>query len=204
MRTISCILLGYLLGGVLFAPLSLKLCGKLDALADSPDGNPGAYNAFRLGGFWCGCATVLGDLLKGIVPVYCYVRMGGNFSDQPFLSALALAAPVLGHIYPLRAHFHGGKGVCTTFGCLLGLLPVWQPVILFAALFLLFTLVLVVTPDFYKTLLVYLAFPACLALLQPEPGLFWGSCVILLGVLGRFLTSPEEKAEMKMRFLWKS
>ena len=117
------ILGGYAAGSVLFARLSAALLNRPAVLRDSPDGNPGTANAFQYGGFLCGLITLLGDVAKGFLPVYLYLRAGGNFQAAPLLSALVLAAPVWGHAFPILFRFHGGKGIAVTFGCLLGLRP---------------------------------------------------------------------------------
>ena len=56
------VLLGYLSGSLLWANFFGNLLAGEDVAADSPDGNPGAFNAFRYGGFWCGCLTLCFDV----------------------------------------------------------------------------------------------------------------------------------------------
>ena len=69
--------------------------------------------ALRLfGGFLCGLLTLSGDLLKGFVPVQLYMHNAGTDAGL----ALVLAAPVLGHAFPLFYGFRGGKGVATILG----------------------------------------------------------------------------------------
>jgi acyl phosphate:glycerol-3-phosphate acyltransferase len=79
--------------------------------------NPGATNVLRLGGKRAAVMTLLGDVLKGWVPVmvaqwYAFDALG--------IALVALAA-FLGHLFPLFFHFVGGKGVATLFGCVGGL-----------------------------------------------------------------------------------
>ena len=59
---------GYLSGSILFARVYAGLFGK-DLITDSKDGNPGTSNAFIYGGMACGILTLLGDLIKGVLPV---------------------------------------------------------------------------------------------------------------------------------------
>ena len=138
-RTLLYTILGYLSGSLLFAKFFSRLLDGEDVTAESPDKNPGVYNAFLYGGKFCGILTLCCDLLKGFFPVYLYSRApdlslfpAGNGPAIPVVSggglALVLAAPVLGHIFPLWHRFRGGKGITVTFGVLLGLLPKAGPV----------------------------------------------------------------------------
>lgn len=75
------------------------------------------------------------DMAKGFVPVYAYVHMTQmNLAESNGL-ALVLAAPVAGHIFPVWHHFKGGKGIAVSFGSLLGLIPMWYPVLSLAVCF---------------------------------------------------------------------
>ena len=141
-------ILGYLMGSVLFAPLFGRLFGKGDIVGRSKDRNPA--NAFIQGGIGCGLLTLLCDLGKGFLPVFLCLRLRG---DRPVLElglALVLLAPVLGHIFPLYRHFQGGKGIAATFGSLLGLTPDLYPALTLAFFFILFSLVIRITPHFYR------------------------------------------------------
>lgn len=151
-RTLLYTILGYLSGSLLFAKFFSRLLDGEDVTAESPDKNPGVYNAFLYGGKFCGILTLCCDLLKGFFPVYLYSRApdlslfpAGNGPAIPVVSggglALVLAAPVLGHIFPLWHRFRGGKGITVTFGVLLGLLPKAGPVVILACVFLFFSLV---------------------------------------------------------------
>lgn len=148
-RTLLYTILGYLSGSLLFAKFFNRLLDGEDVTAESPDKNPGVYNAFLYGGKFCGILTLCCDLLKGFFPVYLYSRApdlplfpAGNGPAIPVVSggglALVLAAPVLGHIFPLWHRFRGGKGITVTFGVLLGLLPQAGPVVILACVFLFF------------------------------------------------------------------
>lgn len=201
-RALLFALAGYLSGSVLFARLAARLFHKPDLFARSGDQNPGTFNAFQRGGFWCGSFTLCGDLVKGLWPVYAY-RFASGEGQPPLLLALVLAAPVVGHILPLFFHFQGGKGVAVTFGCLLGLLPMWQPVILFAAVFLFFSLILRVTSHFYRTGVTYLVTALGLVLLGLDKGVALGFCLIACAVLLRLHLSEEARDKPEVKWLWK-
>ena len=126
MRDLLYLLLGYLSGCVLYAEVFSRVLHK-EIVSAAKDKNPGAANAFVHGGFWCGVLTLAGDMLKGMVPVALYMHYLPEALLTP-LAPLVLCAPVAGHVFPATRSFKGGKGIATTFGCLLGLLPFWTPV----------------------------------------------------------------------------
>ena len=98
LTTIGFILFGYFTGSLLFARYFSNLfCGK-DVTVDTPDSNPGTYNAYTYGGFWCGALTLVCDLLKGFLPVFLYIRVSGG---TPLGLVLVMSAPALGHIFPI-------------------------------------------------------------------------------------------------------
>lgn len=197
------ILGGYLCGSVLFARLAVTLFGKTAILSESRDGNPGTANAFQYGGFWCGVLVLCGDLTKGFLPVQLCLAYADLFDPFPLLLPLALAAPVIGHTFPLFYRFRGGKGIAVTFGCLLGLWPLWEPVAYFALVFVFFSVILRVSPHFYRTVVTYLVTLALLVFRCPPVA--WSSFLVLsCAVLLRFHLSKEERERMVVNVLWKS
>ncbi len=91
-------LAGYLSGSVLYGRLLPLWMKGVDVRTLSDDRNPGTFNAFHYGGFFCGVLTLCADLLKGAVPVaYCVNRYG---TASPFFT-LVLAAPVCGHAFSI-------------------------------------------------------------------------------------------------------
>ncbi len=201
---ISFAILGYLLGGILFAPIFGKLL-KRDIIGNSQDKNPGAANAFKNGGPLCGLLALAGDVLKGLVPVA--VCLSNNKCEALLINeigtALVLLAPVLGHMFPVYRHFKGGKGIAVTFGVLLGFLPYIYPALMLAIFFILFSVIIVVKPDFYKTLLVYLCVSVTFLIKSPFPGLRLGFILISLFVFLRFHLSEEKREKIEVKFLWK-
>ena len=197
------ILGGYAAGSVLFARLSAALLNRPAVLRDSPDGNPGTANAFQYGGFLCGLITLLGDVAKGFLPVYLYLRAGGNFQAAPLLSALVLAAPVWGHASPILFRFQGGKGIAVTFGCLLGLRPATGvPFALLALFFLFFSLVLRIRPNSCRTAVVYLCTLAGTAVLRCPSGVILGFALCTAAVFLRLHLSREVRERPSVRLLW--
>jgi glycerol-3-phosphate acyltransferase PlsY len=117
--------LGYLCGSLASAVIVCRIM-KLPDPRKEGSGNPGATNVLRLGGKKAAAFTLVGDVLKGTIPVL----LAHLLSDSPAtLSATAVAA-VVGHMYPIFFQFKGGKGVATAFGAVAALV---YPVALFMA-----------------------------------------------------------------------
>ncbi len=110
------IFFSYLLGSLSAAIISCKLMG-LDDPRTGGSNNPGATNVYKLYGKKPAIFTLVGDLLKGLIPVL-FAKLYGM--DSVSLSLIALAS-FLGHLYPLFFAFKGGKGVATLFGILIAL-----------------------------------------------------------------------------------
>ncbi|MBU2785186.1 MAG: glycerol-3-phosphate 1-O-acyltransferase PlsY [Acidithiobacillus ferriphilus] len=109
---------GYLVGSIATAILVARALGLGDPRL-SGSGNPGATNILRIGGRKAALLTLLGDLIKGVVPIVIARLLG---LEDWALAAVALAT-FLGHLYPVFFGFRGGKGVATALGILLALLP---------------------------------------------------------------------------------
>lgn len=198
-KTFYYILLGYLSGSVLYARVFSTLMGK-DILARSKDNNPGASNAFQYGGFLCGLGTLLGDLCKGFVPVWLYLH-SEDAEGSHLALALILAAPVVGHAFPVFYRFRGGKGIAVTFGVLCGLFPAWQPFIIFAGAFLFFSLVVRITPHFQRTIAAYLSAMVCLLLTSQPKAVELGFSLVTAVVCLRLHKSKEPREAMEVKLL---
>jgi acyl phosphate:glycerol-3-phosphate acyltransferase len=105
----------YLIGSISSAIIICRLMGLPDP-REQGSGNPGATNVMRIGGKKAAAITLLGDLFKGLCPVY-----GANLLGAPGeLLAITGLAAFMGHLYPVFFKFEGGKGVATSIGVLLG------------------------------------------------------------------------------------
>ena len=109
---------GYLLGSVSSAVLVSKLMGLPDP-RQSGSGNPGATNVLRLGNKPAAALTLLGDVLKGVLPVLIAKYLDADTTGI----ALAGLGAFLGHLFPVYFGFAGGKGVATSLGIFLALNP---------------------------------------------------------------------------------
>ncbi|PHX79366.1 MAG: acyl-phosphate glycerol 3-phosphate acyltransferase [Opitutia bacterium] len=129
-------LLGYLLGSVNFAVLVAKKHG-IDILKEG-SGNPGATNVKRVLGKGPGNLVFALDVLKGFVGAglpYLFPRMEATptAAEIHFIICVAgLVGTLLGHCFSCFLKFKGGKGVASTIGGLLVLLPV--PILIGATL----------------------------------------------------------------------
>lgn len=79
--------------------------------------NPGATNVLRSGSKAAAVLTLLGDGAKGWLAVW----LAWIYTGDPRAAAVAGLAAFLGHLFPVFHRFHGGKGVATAAGVLLGL-----------------------------------------------------------------------------------
>lgn len=111
------VVLAYLIGSLSAAIITCKIMGLPDPRTTGSN-NPGATNVLRIGSKKAAIFTLIGDLLKGLIPV---VIVKFAFPTEPLLIALTALAAFLGHLFPVFFQFKGGKGVATALGCIIGL-----------------------------------------------------------------------------------
>jgi acyl phosphate:glycerol-3-phosphate acyltransferase len=122
-------LLAYLLGSIPTGFLVGKAKGiDIRALGS---GNIGATNVMRYLGKGAGTLVLLADAAKGWLAVMVTARLVSNALHMPtdhlnqeWLSICAGVAAVLGHNYTCWLHFKGGKGIATSAGVLVALVPI--------------------------------------------------------------------------------
>lgn len=127
-------LLGFLLGSL---PISVWLGRALlrgqDVRAYG-DGNPGATNALRAGGWQLGLIVLLLDVSKAAAPVgYAYRNLGLQGWE---ILPIALA-PTLGHAFSPFLGWRGGKALATILGAWIGLTLIPMPAVLLSSVILL-------------------------------------------------------------------
>ena len=107
----------YLLGSV---PTGLLLARGLGVnIRETGSGNIGATNVYRTMGRKVGILTLVGDCLKGLLPVLAAKWLG---LPDLWIAGIGLAA-LLGHVFTIFLGFKGGKGVATALGVFLGTSP---------------------------------------------------------------------------------
>ena len=110
----------YLVGSVSFAIIVSRLL-KLEDPRSYGSGNPGATNVLRSGSKKAAALTLLGDALKGLIPIALFALFAADLGLTNLDLALCSVAVLLGHMWPIFFRFKGGKGVATAVGVLLAL-----------------------------------------------------------------------------------
>ena len=187
----------YLLGSVSSAVLVSKLM-ELPDPRQSGSGNPGATNVLRLGNKPAAALTLLGDVLKGVLPVLIAKYLDADTTGI----ALAGLGAFLGHLFPVFFGFAGGKGVATSLGIFLALNPLiaGSQIVLWALMALVFRY------SSLAALVTALATPVLLAWQMDDPVLT-GFGIILAALLVfrhranivRLLQGKESKIQLEKR-----
>jgi glycerol-3-phosphate acyltransferase PlsY len=195
--TFLLLIVAYLLGSIPTGVILAKAFGNIDIRTQGSK-NIGATNVFRTAGKKLGVITLLGDILKGLIPV---AIARGTLDSYFWIGAVALAA-FLGHLYPIFLKFKGGKGIATGLGVFLALspLPAILSLLVFGAVVYRWRYVSV------GSLSATAAFLFLLALLNPHR--IYIPFALIIGVLifyrhreniERLLSGRESKVGMKSR-----
>ena len=174
MTYIWALLIGYFLGSINFAVLVAKYKG-LD-LFSLGSGNPGATNAKRtMGAFW-GNTVFLLDFSKGYLAVSLTQSiLGLEGFNYDLLGILGLLGAILGHSFSIFLKFRGGKGVATTMGGLLALMP-WVLVLGIVAWLIVFFSTRVVA---MASIVFAISLPINFYFLHDLPDVRWIFCIVL-------------------------
>jgi glycerol-3-phosphate acyltransferase PlsY len=135
LESAALILFAYLLGSISSAIVLSKIMGFKDPRSEGSN-NPGATNVLRIAGKKAAFLTLVGDCLKGLIPVL----IARGLEADPLVVALTAFAAFSGHCFPIFFHFRGGKGVATAIAATVGfnwiagaiLIAIW---LLFAKVF---------------------------------------------------------------------
>jgi glycerol-3-phosphate acyltransferase PlsY len=134
LRSISVIVIAYLLGSIPFGYLIVRTTQGAD-VRETGSGGTGATNVSRRAGKTAGLITLLLDALKGAaaiaiakvilgLPVFGEGALPGPALENTYWWVAAAAiAVIIGHIFPVWLRFRGGKGVATGVGVFLVLMP---------------------------------------------------------------------------------
>jgi glycerol-3-phosphate acyltransferase PlsY len=110
------ILSAYLIGGISTGYLLVRTLRDVD-LRTIGSGSLGATNTGRVLGRKAFYFTMVMDILKGAL----VVLLARSLEFQPDIVCAVVVAVIAGHIWPLWLHFHGGKGIATSFGAFVAL-----------------------------------------------------------------------------------
>jgi len=119
MTTLLACIVAYLIGAIPTGVVLTRLTGAAD-IRSAGSGNIGATNVYRVAGKKLGILTLVGDTLKGALPVLAACLW---LQFETTAIALVAVAAFLGHCYPVYLGFKGGKGVATALGVFLVLSP---------------------------------------------------------------------------------
>ena len=118
-----CLLVGYLCGCLLVSDIvSCKMYGK--SAFELGDGNPGMANVGHELGTTAAILSLLGDILKTLLPVLVMSRVFSGLG-WPVVTAWTGLGATLGHIFPFWHRFRGGKGVTTIASTIILMNPLW-------------------------------------------------------------------------------
>jgi glycerol-3-phosphate acyltransferase PlsY len=201
MNELLLILTAYLIGSIPTAVWVSRYFFDID-IRDYGSGNAGATNTFRVLGKKWGAFVMIVDMLKAIVAVKLAFFLPEAFDNELYLINLQLGlglAAVLGHVFPIWADFHGGKGVASLFGMVLGI----QPNVALCCVGV-FILVLFLTRWVsLSSILASIAFPIFILVIFNEPEHLYRVFAIVVAMLvlvthqkniGRIIKGSESKA----------
>ncbi len=191
--------LAYLIGGLPFGYLFVRFSLGKD-VRKMGSGNIGATNVHRAAGRKAGIIVLFLDIVKGFVAIWLADLI--TRGDVVGL-ALAAAAVMVGHCYPILLRFKGGKAVACFIGAFLYLAPV-------PLLFTLLIFLAVVALSKYISLgsiIGALLFPAVMWFVQrpPQPLLFaaiFSAALIIYrhrANIGRLIRGTENVFSLKSR-----
>lgn len=112
------VIISYLLGSIPFGIIFSKLFSDVDVRTVG-SGNIGATNVMRAAGKKAAILTLLSDCLKGVLPVLVVKIV----LQDDWTTVACAAAAILGHNFPIYLKFKGGKGVATSYGVVLAIVP---------------------------------------------------------------------------------
>lgn len=118
MIELTCVLLTFLLAAIPFGQIVARYVADID-LRTAGSGNIGATNVARVVGKGPGLVTLVLDVAKGLLPVLAATAL----SPEPAFWGFVGLVAVLGHCFTPYLRWRGGKGVATSLGVLVGLVP---------------------------------------------------------------------------------
>lgn len=172
MKTIVCLLMGYLLGSANPAALISRV--KKEDLRKKGTGNLGASNTMLIFGKKLGALVMIFDIAKA----WCASKLAQLLFPQLHLAGLTAGlGAVLGHVFPFYMKFRGGKGLAAFGGMVLAYDPRMFCVLL------LFGLILMITVNYSAVMPISagILFPALTLLKTHDLGAFL--IAVLAGVL---------------------
>jgi glycerol-3-phosphate acyltransferase PlsY len=188
------IALAYLIGSIPTGVLLGRLAGV--DVRSSGSGNIGATNVARTVGRTLGILTLVGDALKGLVPVLTAHALG---LGDATVAAVGVGA-LCGHAFSIFLSLRGGKGVATAVGVLLGLAPAIVPIPL-GVFVLTIALSRIVS---LSSILASLSAPLVVLVFRYPPAVVWAAAAMALLIvlrhrenIERLMAGTEQRFESK-------
>jgi glycerol-3-phosphate acyltransferase PlsY len=197
MRIALLLIAAYLVGSLPFGIIVGRAWRGVD-VRKYGSGNIGFSNVLRVLGWGPAAVVLIGDVLKGMLPVLAGRAVLGAWAvPEPDLWVLAVGlAPIIGHTFSVFLGFTGGRAVATAGGVLLGMS--WPTALVGLAVWL-----LAVGLSRYisvGSMAAAASVPICMAArgARWEWGAFWSAVAALVIArhipnLGRLLTGTEAK-----------
>jgi len=190
---------GFLLGSILFSKIIPKITVGKNICELGSDGNPGAANVFMKCGKRLGALCLFADMLKGFLPAFLAFLL---LDYSSFLFALVMISPVVGHALGIFNKFHGGKCIATSFGVLIGIIPITRVGFLLAAVYILFSTLIKIKPNSRRSILSFGIFAAgslIILCLQSMYSIAIGCTAISAIAILKHLHRFERKEEIKQK-----
>jgi acyl phosphate:glycerol-3-phosphate acyltransferase len=190
----------YLFGSIPAAYLTVKWAYGVD-IRRYGSGSVGASNVIRSFSKKAGIPVFFFDFGKGILMVFIARWLGMDIVQQ---GAVGIAV-VVGHNWPIFLRFNAGRGVATTIGLILVLLPMGVPAFIFFALFS-----LIIGSSALPVMVAFASLPFVSWGLNEPLGLTLELGLIYLIMIVRRLTAPRSEGAgtvstaelLKNRFLY--
>ena len=175
LKIVACGLIGYIIGSIPWALIIGKVFYKKD-IREYGSGNLGGSNAGRVLGAKAGAAVIILDALKAFIYMAILTKIA------PVAIPYAGMAVIVGHCFPIFAHFKGGKGVASAMGYLLGLSLLGFGDIWFTFIYpvLIFVLVLCLTKWVSLSSMLSLVAATVIAFITNE--LYIAICILIITV----------------------
>lgn len=197
MPAISCVLFGYLIGGINPAYIVGRLKGF--DIRKRGSGNAGASNAVIVMGKKMGAISAVFDIFKAFF-VVCFATQ--LFSEMVYAKILAGVSCIIGHIFPIFMGFRGGKGLA----CLGGVILAYDWRLFLVMLLAELLIVLVVDYICVVPITASVAFPVVYAVQTGDrigTFLLLGCAVVILFKHMENIQRIRNGSEAHFSFLWK-
>lgn len=138
-------------------------------------GNIGATNVLRAMGKGPALITLIGDMIKGFIPMV----IGMHISNDPLTQGIVGLSAILGHDFSLFLRFRGGKGVATSLGVILA----YSPIVSILTILLWIIIVFMTRYSSLGAIVSFLLLPLNIYIFDYSNGRFLISLLIMLLIL---------------------